>query len=118
MTFVNIKIPTIPYAALTGAILLALQSGVLPTLGYSVLMALGSGVLKALEQGVLMTLGYSVLMIQESGVLLPLEYPVLPFHKVMSRYEQSVFLFVVPLHREKPPPILSEGRKHTGRVNT
>ena len=51
-------------------------------------MALGSGVLKALEQGVLMTLGYSVLMIQESGVLLPLEYPVLPFHKVMSRYEQ------------------------------
>ena len=88
MTFVNIKIPTTPYAALTGAILLALQSGVLPTLGYSVLMALGSGVLKALEQGVLMTLGYSVLMIQESGVLLPLEYPVLPFHKVMSRYEQ------------------------------
>ena len=62
MTFVNIKIPTIPYAALTGAILLALQSGVLPTLGYSVLMALGSGVLKALEQGVLMTLGYAVLL--------------------------------------------------------
>ena len=35
------------YAALPGTILLALQSGVLPTLGYSVLMALGSGVLKA-----------------------------------------------------------------------
>ena len=110
MTFVNIKIPTIPYAALTGAILLALQSGVLPTLGYSVLMALRSGVLKALEQGVLVTLG--------SGVLVTLESAVLPFYKVMSRYEQSVFLFVVPLHREKPPPILSEGRKHTGRVNT
>ena len=98
------------YAALPGTILLALQSGVLPTLGYSVLMALGSGVLKALEQGVLVTLG--------SGVLVTLESAVLPFYKVMSRYEQSVFLFVVPLHREKPPPILSEGRKHTGRVNT
>ena len=42
------------YAALPGAILLALQSGVLPTLGYSVLMALGSGVL--------VTLGYAVLL--------------------------------------------------------
>ena len=73
-------------------------------------MALRSGVLKALEQGVLVTLG--------SGVLVTLESAVLPFYKVMSRYEQSVFLFVVPLHREKPPPILSEGRKHTGRVNT
>ena len=98
------------YADLPGTILLALQSGVLPTLGYSVLMALRSGVLKALEQGVLVTLG--------SGVLVTLESAVLPFYKVMSRYEQSVFLFVVPLHREKPPPILSEGRKHTGRVNT
>ena len=98
------------YAALPGTILLALQSGVLPTLGYSVLMALRSGVLKALEQGVLVTLG--------SGVLVTLESAVLPFYKVMSRYEQSVFLFVVPLHREKPPPILPEGREHTGRVNT
>ena len=42
------------YAALPGTILLALQSGVLPTLGYSVLMALGSGVL--------VTLGYAVLL--------------------------------------------------------
>ena len=50
------------YAALPGTILLALQSGVLPTLGYSVLMALRSGVLKALEQGVLMTLRSGVLM--------------------------------------------------------
>ena len=51
-------------------------------------MTLGYPVLMALEQGVLLTLGYSVLMKQESGVLLPIEYPVLPFHKVMSRYEQ------------------------------
>ena len=51
-------------------------------------MPLGYSVLMTLEQGILMTLGYSVLMIQESGVLLTLEYPVLPFHKVMSRYEQ------------------------------
>ena len=94
------------YAALPGTILLALQSGVLPTLGYSVLMALGSSVLKALEQGVLITLGYPVLMTLGSGVLVTLESAVLPFYKVMSRYEQSVFLFVVPLHREKPPPIL------------
>ena len=50
------------YADLPGTILLALQSGVLPTLGYSVLMALRSGVLKALEQGVLVTLGYAVLL--------------------------------------------------------
>ena len=106
------------YAALPGTILLALQSGVLPTLGYSVLMALGSSVLKALEQGVLITLGYPVLMTLGSGVLVTLESAVLPFYKVMSRYEQSVFLFVVPLHREKPPPILPEGREHTGRVNT
>ena len=41
----------------------------------------------ALELGVLITLGYSVLMIQESGVLPPIEYPVLTFHKVMNRYE-------------------------------
>ena len=41
----------------------------------------------ALELGVLMTLGYSVLMIQESGVLPPIECPVLPFHKVKNRYE-------------------------------
>ena len=64
------------------------RPGVLMTLGYSVLMLLRSGILMALELGVLMTLGYSVLMIQESGVLPPIEYPVLPFHKVMSRYEQ------------------------------
>ena len=51
-------------------------------------MPLGYPVLMTLEQGVLLTLGYSVLMKQESGVLPPIEYPVLPFHKVMSRYEQ------------------------------
>ena len=61
--------------------------GVLMTLGYPILMLLRSGILKTLELGVLMTLGYSVLMKQESGILPPIEYPVLPFHKVMNRYE-------------------------------
>ena len=67
---------------------MTLRSGVLLTLGYSVLMKQESGVLPTLEQGVLMTLGYSVHMKQEQGVLLPIEYPFLPFHKVMNRYEQ------------------------------
>ena len=42
----------------------------------------------ALELGVLMTLGDSVLMIQKQGVLPPIECPVLPFHKVKNLYEQ------------------------------
>ena len=63
------------------------RPSVLMPLGYSVLMLLRSGILMALEQGVLMTLGYSVHMKQEQGVLLPLGYSVLPFHKVMNRYE-------------------------------
>ena len=73
-----------------------LQSGVLITLGYPVLMSLGSGVLMTLGYPVLMILKHGVLMIQESGVLmtlgysvlLPLESGVLPFHNVMSLYEQ------------------------------
>ena len=54
-----------------------LQSGVLITLGYPVLMSLGSGVLKTLGYPVLMILEQGVLMIQGSGVLMTLGYPVL-----------------------------------------
>ena len=63
------------------------RPSVLIPLGYSVLMLLRSGILMTYEQGILMPLGYSVLMKQESGVLPPIECPVLPFHKVMNRYE-------------------------------
>ena len=59
---------------------MSLGSGVLKTLGYPVLMILEQGVLMIQGSGVLMTLGYPV--------LLPLESGVLPFHKVISRYEQ------------------------------
>ena len=51
---------------------MALQSGVLPTLGYSVLMKQESGVLPTLRSGVLMTLKTSI--VDEL--------------RVMNRYEQ------------------------------